>query len=84
MRKEGVCVWRGGRGQSATWRKVSASTPPAPTMAPAFKESAYVVQPTRALTVSKVRDSKAHDVTAIQKAFLFDLITFVFLIIVNE
>lgn len=66
MRKEGVCAWRGGRGQSVTWRKVNASTPPAPTMAPAFKESAYVVQPTRALTVSKVRDSKA----AIQKAFV--------------
>lgn len=71
-RKEGVCAWRGGRGQSVMWRKVSASTPPAPTTAPAFRESAYVVQPTRALTVSKVRCSKAHYVALIQKSiFLF-------------
>lgn len=55
MRKEGVCAWKGGRGQSATWRKVSASIPPAPTTAPASRASAYAVRPTRVLIVNKVR-----------------------------
>lgn len=54
-RKEGVCAWQGGRGQSVTWRKVSVSIPPAPTMAPASRVSAYAVLPTRVLTVNKVR-----------------------------
>lgn len=55
MRKEGACAWKGGRGQSATWRKVSASIPPAPTTAPASRASAYAVRPTRVLIVNKVR-----------------------------
>ena len=59
MRKDGACAWQGGREQSVTWRKVIVLTPPAPTMAPAFRGSAYVVQPTRGITVSKVSSSKA-------------------------
>lgn len=62
MRKEGACAWKGGRGQSATWRKVSASIPPAPTTAPASRASAYAVRPTRVLIVNKVRTVKPHDV----------------------
>lgn len=66
MRKEGVCAWPGGRGQSVTWRKVSASTPPAPTTARAFRESAYAVQPTRAPTVSKVRHPNGGEVAPVR------------------
>lgn len=49
-----MCAWQGGREQSVMWRKVSVSTPPAPTMVPASRESAFVVRPTKGLTVNKV------------------------------